>query len=82
MSRKVGQAVAGGIGGVAIAAVGYDATVGTQPQEVLDGIYMLGTLVPGMLYAMVALVLFMYPLNKQKTIQLGKDLEAKRNANQ
>ena len=81
MSRKIGQAVAGGIGGVAIAAVGYDATVGTQPQEVLDGIYMLGTLVPGILYAIIALVLFLYPLNKQKTIQLSKDLEAKRNAN-
>ena len=80
MSRKVGQAIAGGIGGVAIAAVGYDATVGTQPQEVLDGIYMLGTLVPGVFYGLIALVLFMYPLNKQKTNQLAKDLEAKRNA--
>ena len=81
MSRKIGQAVAGGIGGVAIAAVGYDATVGTQPQEVLDGIYMLGTLVPGVLYAIVAVALFMYPLNKQKTIDLSKELEAKRHAN-
>ena len=82
MSRKVGQAVAGGIGGVAIAAVGYDAALGQQPQEVLDGIYMLGTLVPGIFYAIIAVVLFIYPLSKQKTIQLGKDLEARRNANQ
>ena len=81
MSRKVGQAVAGGIGGFAIAAVGYDATVGTQPQEVLNGIHMLGTLVPGVLYAIVAFILFMYPLNKKNTIQLAADLEAKRNAN-
>ena len=82
MSRKVGQAVAGGIGGVAIAAVGYDAALGQQPQEVLDGIYMLGTLVPGIFYAIIAVVLFIYPLSKQKTIQLGKDLAARRNANQ
>ena len=81
MARKVGQAVAGGIGGVAIAAVGYNATLGTQPQEVLDGIYMLGTLVPGVLYGVIAIILFLYPLNKQKTIQLSRDLEAKRNAN-
>ena len=81
MSRKIGQAVAGGIGGVAIAAVGYNATLGTQPQEVLDGIYMLGTLVPGILYGVIAVVLFMYPLNKQKTIELSKELEAKRKAN-
>ena len=82
MSRKVGQAVAGGIGGVAISMVGYDATVGTQSQDVLDGIYMLGTLVPGIFYGIIAVVLFIYPLSKQKTIQLGKDLEARRNANQ
>lgn len=81
MARKVGQAVAGGIGGVAIAAVGYDATLGTQPQEVLDGIYMLGTLVPGILYGLIALILFMYPLNKKRTNQLVEDLKAKRNAN-
>ncbi|WP_455661067.1 MFS transporter [Pradoshia sp.] len=78
MSRKVGQAVAGGIGGVAIAAVGYDATVGQQPQEVLDGIYTLGTLVPGILYGVIAVFLFMYPLNKQRTNQLAADLAAKR----
>ena len=81
MSRKIGQAVAGGIGGVAIAAVGYNATLGAQPQEVLDGIYMLGTLVPGILYGIVAVVLFLYPLNKQKTIQLSQDLAAKRKVN-
>ena len=81
MSRKVGQAVAGGIGGVAISMVGYDATVGTQSQDVLDGIYMLGTLVPGVLYAIVAIALFMYPLSKQKTIDLSKELETKRHAN-
>ena len=81
MSRKIGQAVAGGIGGIAIAAVGYNATLGTQPQEVLDGIYMLGTLVPGILYGIVAVVLFLYPLNKQKTIQLSQDLAAKRKVN-
>ncbi|WP_462406074.1 MFS transporter [Gracilibacillus sp. Marseille-QA3620] len=78
MSRKVGQALAGGIGGFAIAAVGYDATVGTQPQEVLNGIHMLGTLVPGILYGLVALILFLYPLNKKRTLQLAADLAAKR----
>ncbi len=81
MARKVGLALAGGIGGAAIAAVGYDATRGTQTQEVLDGIYALGTIVPAILYGLVVLVLFMYPLNKKKTAQLAEDLAAKRNAN-
>ena len=81
MARKIGLAFAGGIGGVAIAAVGYDATVGTQPQDVLNGIHMLGTLVPGILYGIVALTLFLYPLNKQRTNQLALDLAAKRELN-
>ena len=81
MARKVGLALAGGIGGVAISMVGYDSTVETQTQEVLNGIYALGTLVPAILYGLVVLVLFMYPLNKQKTAQLAEDLAAKRNAN-
>ena len=81
MARKVGLALAGGIGGVAISMVGYDSTVETQTQEVLNGIYALGTLVPAILYGLVVLVLFMYPLNKKKTAQLAEDLAAKRNAN-
>ena len=32
-ARKVGQALAGGIGGFAIAAVGYDATRGVQTEK-------------------------------------------------
>ena len=80
MARKVGLALAGGIGGAAIAAVGYDATRGTQTQEVLEGIYALGTIVPAILYGLVVLVLFMYPLNKKKTAQLAEDLAAKRNS--
>ena len=42
---------------------------------------MLGTLVPGVMYGVIAIVLFMYPLNKQKTIQLSRDLEVKRDGN-
>ena len=49
-ARKVGQALAGGIGGFAIAAVGYTAALKLQTQETLDGIYALATLVPGIIY--------------------------------
>ena len=45
-ARKVGQALAGGLGGIAIAAVGYDATREVQTQAALDGIHTLATLVP------------------------------------
>ncbi|KKK38678.1 sugar transporter [Mesobacillus campisalis] len=79
MARKVGQAVAGGIGGFAIAAVGYNAARQTQTQEALDGIYALGTLVPALIYTFIFIVLvFFYPLNKKRTLQLAADLAEKR----
>lgn len=79
MSRKIGQAVAGGIGGFAIAAVGYDAAFATQTQEALNGIHSLATLVPAVIYLAIFLILvFLYPLNKQKTNQLTVDLAEKR----
>ena len=78
-SRKVGQAIAGGVGGIAIAAVGYDATRAVQTQGALDGIHTLATLVPAIIYLMIFLILvFLYPLNKQRTNQLTIDLAEKR----
>ncbi|MED4224489.1 glycoside-pentoside-hexuronide (GPH):cation symporter [Neobacillus cucumis] len=79
-SRKIGLAIAGGIGGVALAAVGYDATKPQQSQAVLDSIHMVGTLVPGALYLIIALIiLFLYPLNKKRVEQLVKDMAEKKN---
>lgn len=80
MARKIGQAVAGGIGGVAIAAVGYNATRTVQTDEALTGIHSLATLVPAIIYAVIFLILaFLYPLNKNRTNQLAIDLSEKRN---
>ncbi|WP_340455705.1 MFS transporter [Peribacillus butanolivorans] len=78
-ARKVGQAIAGGIGGFAIAMVGYDATREAQTQQVLDGIHALATLVPAVIYIVVFLILaFLYPLNKKRSIQLAEDLAERR----
>jgi glycoside/pentoside/hexuronide:cation symporter, GPH family len=78
-ARKIGQALAGGIGGFAIAAVGYDATREVQTQDALDGIHTLATLVPGVVYLLIFLILvFLYPLTKQRLDQLAIDLSAKR----
>ena len=78
-SRKVGQAIAGGVGGIAIAAVGYDATRAVQTQGALDGIHTLATLVPDIIYLVIFLILvFLYPLNKQRTNQLTIDLAERR----
>ncbi|WP_087974939.1 MFS transporter [Oceanobacillus rekensis] len=81
-SRKIGQALAGGLAGFAITVVGYDATRGTQSRVVLDGIYSLATLVPGVLFLVGFLVLaIFYPLNKRRTNQLVDDLAKSRKAN-
>ncbi|MFC4025542.1 MFS transporter [Oceanobacillus longus] len=81
-SRKIGQALAGGLAGFAITAVGYDAANGTQSQNVLDGIYSLATLVPGVLFLVGFLVLaIFYPLNKKRTNQLAANLIKNRKEN-
>ncbi len=83
-SRKVGQALAGGLGGWALGWIGYDSLIaksgGTQSQGTVDGIYLLSTLVPGVLYGLVALVLiFWYPLSK-KAVLSNSAILAERNA--
>ncbi len=69
-ARKVGQALAAGLGGWALGWIGYQAGTTTQSTETISGIYMLSTLVPGILYAAVALVLFFwYPLSRRVVIE-------------
>ncbi|MNP27101.1 putative symporter YjmB [compost metagenome] len=78
-ARKVGQAVAGGVGGFAIGAVGYNVKLDVQSQDTLQGIYTLGTLVPAIILFLVFLIVaFLYPLNKKRTLQLAADLVEKR----
>ncbi|MEH7544616.1 MULTISPECIES: MFS transporter [Bacillaceae] len=78
-ARKVGQAVAGGIGGAAVAAVGYNPALQSQTQSTLHGIHTLATLIPsiGLLLVFIFLA-FLYPLNKKRTAQLVNDIEVKR----
>lgn len=79
MARKVGQAIAGGVGGYALAAVGYNSTLEVQTERTLDGIFTLATLVPALIYiAIFLIILFLYPLNKKRTNQLAADLTEKR----
>ena len=79
-SRKVGQAIAGGIGGAAIAAVGYVAGAAQQSESTLNGIHTLGTLIPAIVYTLILLVLvFLYPLTKKRTEEMNAQLAARRN---
>lgn len=79
MARKVGQAFAGGIGGLAIGAVGYNSALDKQAPHTLEGIYALGTLVPALIYITIFFILvFLYPLNKQRTLQLAAELKKRK----
>src|SRR5690606_35762508 len=70
MARKIGQAVAGGIGGYALGAVGYDSTLEVQSTTTLDGLYGLATMIPAIIYILIFLILmFLYPLNKKRTLE-------------
>lgn len=53
MARKIGQAIAGGVGGFAIGAVGYNSALKVQAAETLDGIYALSTIVPAIMYIII-----------------------------
>jgi glycoside/pentoside/hexuronide:cation symporter, GPH family len=79
MARKIGQAVAGGVGAAAIAAVGYNSTLEVQTAETLSGIHMIGTLVPALIFLAVFIIItFLYPLNKKRTNKLAADLAENR----
>lgn len=78
-ARKVGQALAGGLGGYALGLIGYVSAAKTQTEEVLKGLYNLATIVPGILFICVALMLiFVYPLTKKKVEANVEYLRAKR----
>ena len=78
-ARKVGQAAAGGLGGFALAMTGFDESVQVQTKEVVDGIYNVATLYPGILYIAVGLTLmFVYPLSKRRVNENVAALKEKR----
>ncbi len=79
-ARKVGQALAGGLGGYAIGMVGYNASLKVQSADTLHGIYTLSTLGPAIIFLFIFLILVMfYPLNKARVHQLTIALVKKRN---
>ena len=81
-ARKVGQALAGGIGGWALSIIGYESAANAQTVKVLDGLYLTATLVPAIGFFMVALILwFIYPLDKgtvNRNVEILKDRHAGR----
>lgn len=64
---------------MALTGVGFQAGSPTQTRETIDGIYLVSTLLPGVLYAVAALLLlFVYPLNRARVAANVAELKARR----
>ncbi len=75
-SRKIGQALAGGMSGWALAMIGYDELAVAQTEQVARGIYNISTFFPGIVYLLGAAVLFfIYPLGKKRVESNAAQLE-------
>ena len=79
-SRKIGQALAGGLGGFVISAIGYQVSTGqaiVQSASVTNAIYSVTTGVPAIGFVIIALILiFWYPLSKKKMAEIKTKLDA------
>ena len=80
-SRKIGQALAGGLGGFALSFIGYNSLAATQTTQVTDGIYTIATIFPAVCYIAVGLILiFAYPLSKKVVEENASKLSLMREA--
>ena len=80
-ARKVGQALAGGIGGFALTAIGYVSEASSQTEQVADRIYTVATLIPGICYLIVYLIMqFGYTLNRRTVEHNTKVLQGRRDS--
>lgn len=82
-ARKLGQAIAAGLSGWLLTAIGYDETAITQgisqSKKVLEGIFNISTLVPAAGFVLLAVILwFWYPLHKKQVDKNVKILDDKR----
>ncbi len=80
-ARKIGQALAGGLGGYALTLIGYVSSTENvvQSPEVVERIYTVSTLIPAICYFVVALILiFWYPLSKKKIAENQRIIKERR----
>lgn len=79
-ARKLGQALAGGLGGFVLSVIGYVSQATVQTEQVSERIYAVSTLVPGICYiAIFAILQFWYPLSKREVEKNTAILKERRN---
>src|SRR5699024_9690335 len=75
-ARKLGQPVAGGMTRRAPGAIGFRSGGGRQDESVLEGVYSVATLLPGLILIVGVLALvFWYPLSKKRVEKNAEILE-------
>ncbi len=80
-ARKMGQALAGGLGGFVLTAIGYVSEAPAQTEAVAERIYTVATLIPGICYLAVFLIMqFWYPLSRKEVEKNTAILQEKRGA--
>ena len=79
--RKIGQALAAIVPAL-LGAVGYVASKGYagQSSETVDGIYILATAVPLVMFVLMFILMLMYPLNKKRDAEMRLALAERRAA--
>ena len=73
--RKIGQAIAA-IAPALLGLVGYVASkgYGGQSEETVEGIYLLATVVPLIMFALMLVLMLLYPLSKKKDAEMREKL--------
>jgi glycoside/pentoside/hexuronide:cation symporter, GPH family len=77
LAQSLGWTVGGMLGGVLLAAFGYEANAKQTP-ETLDGLKMMMSWIPAIGAALATVAMIVYPLNEKKMKEIVADLEARR----
>jgi len=76
---KVGLSVGGALSAWLLGIFGYHADAVIQNDSAIQGIKLLASIVPGLIFIAGAALLFWYTIDKKTELQLEKDLKEKRN---
>lgn len=77
---KVGLSVGGALSTWLLSIFGYDADAAVQTDSAMNGIKMLISVIPGVIFIGGAALLFWYAIDKKAELQIENDLKARRNA--
>ncbi len=75
---KVAGTMAVGVGGVVLELSGFDATIGDQPQSVLNRMFIMYLCIPILIWVSAIAVLWRFPLNRERARQIRLELEQRR----